>query len=337
MPVRALGYVGVSAKDLGDWRTYGTRHLGLQVVDRAKGSVAFRMDDRSQRIVVEADGSHDPDRGVKFFGWEVADAAALDQIAAKIESAGVRVERGSRALAEERRVGDLIVLADPLGSRVEVFHGAEIAAEPFQPGRNVSGFRTGPLGVGHIVMTGERIDAAVAFYRDVLGFGFSDYYDKPFRARFFHVNPRHHSLAFIETGRTTVHHLMMELMSLDDVGQGLDLAIAEEGRLAVTLGRHAGDYMTSFYTHTPSGFMVEYGWGGKAIDPATWVATERTIGPSLWGHERSWLPPEKRAEALALRLRNAEAGERRPVQVMEGNYELSAGVCPWWDALRGRR
>jgi 2,3-dihydroxybiphenyl 1,2-dioxygenase len=339
MRPRALGYVGFRASDLAEWRAYGTRHLGFQVVDRSGGTVAFRMDDRKQRVVVEADGGHGSNGGIKFLGWEVADARALDEIAADIEGAGVRVERGARALADERRVADLIVLADPLGLRVEIFHGPEVASEPFRPGRNISGFRIGPLGLGHVVMTAERIDAAVGFYRGVLGFGLSDYYERPFPARFLHVNQRHHSLAFIQSGqsgKTAIHHLNVELMSLDDVGQGLDLALAEEGRLAVSLGRHAGDYMTSFYTHTPSGFMVEYGWGGKAIDPATWVATERTIGPSLWGHERSWLPPEKRAEALALRLRNAEQGERRPVQVMEGNYELTTGVCPWWDAVVGR-
>jgi 2,3-dihydroxybiphenyl 1,2-dioxygenase len=332
MRPQALGYVGFRATDLGEWRAYGTRHLGLQVIDRSTGTVAFRMDDRKQRVVVEADGG----KGVKFLGWEVEDAVALDQIAARIEGAGVRVERGARALAEERRVDDLIVLADPLGTRLELFHGGEVASDPFKPGRNISGFRTGPLGLGHVVMTAERIDEAVEFYRRVLGFGLSDFYDRPFPARFLHVNGRHHSLAFIQSaqsGKAAIHHLNVELMSLDDVGQGLDLALAEVGRLAVSLGRHAGDYMTSFYTHTPSGFMVEYGWGGKAIDPATWVATERTIGPSLWGHERSWLPPEKRAEALALRLRNAEKGERRPVQVMEGNFELTPGVCPWWDGV----
>jgi 2,3-dihydroxybiphenyl 1,2-dioxygenase len=326
----ALGYVGVSARDLGDWRDYGARHLGFQVVDRAKGSVAFRMDDRTQRVIVDGDGG----QGVKFLGWEAADASALDAIAANAERAGVRVARGERALAGERHVSDLVVLGDPLGTRVEIFHGPEVASDPFKPGRNISGFRTGPLGLGHVVMTVERIDEVLTFYREVLGFSLSDYYDRPFPARFLHVNARHHSLAFVETGRTATHHMNVELYSFDDVGQGLDLALAEEGRLAVTLGRHAGDYMTSFYTHTPSGFMVEYGWGGKAIDPETWVATERTIGPSLWGHERSWLPPEKRAEALALRLRNAEAGERRPVQVMQGNYELVPGACPWWDEMR---
>jgi 2,3-dihydroxybiphenyl 1,2-dioxygenase len=334
MPPTALGYVGFRAGDLSEWRDYGTRHLGFQIVDSSGGIVAFRMDDRKQRVVVEADGG----KGVKFLGWEVADASALDAVAARIEAAGAPVERGSRALADERRVADLIVLADPLGTRLEIFHGGEVASDPFRPGRSISGFRTGPLGLGHVVMTAERIDEAVEFYRRMLGFGLSDYYDRPFPARFLHVNARHHSLAFIQSGqhsgKTAIHHLNVELMSFDDVGQGLDLALAEEGRLAVTLGRHAGDYMTSFYTHTPSGFMVEYGWGGKAIDPETWLATERTIGPSLWGHERSWLPPEKRAEALALRLRNAEEGERRPVQVMEGNYELTPGVCPWWDSVR---
>jgi 2,3-dihydroxybiphenyl 1,2-dioxygenase len=337
MRPRALGYVGFRAGDLAEWRAYATRHLGFQLVDRSRGSVAFRMDDRKQRVVVEADGG----QGVKFLGWEVADGTALDAIAARIEEAGARVERGSRALAEERRVADLAVLADPLGTRLELFHGGEVASDPLKPGRNISGFRTGPLGIGHVVMTAERIDEAVAFYRRVLGFGLSDYYDRPFPARFLHVNARHHSLAFIQSpppsAKTAIHHLNVELLSFDDVGQGLDLALAEEGRLAVSLGRHAGDYMTSFYSRTPSGFMVEYGWGGKAIDPETWVASERTIGPSLWGHERSWLPPEKRAEALALRLKNAEQGERRPVQVMEGNYELTAGVCPWWDSLKGSR
>src|SRR5439155_733271 len=79
------------------------------------------------------------------------------------------------ALADERRVKDLIVLADPLGNRLEIFHGAETTSEPFKPGRSISGFRTGPLGMGHAVLHVKRIDDAVPFYRDVLGFRLSDY------------------------------------------------------------------------------------------------------------------------------------------------------------------
>ncbi len=223
---------------------------------------------------------------------------------------------------------------DPVGNRLEVFHGGETSAEPFRPGRSISGFRTGPLGMGHAVLTCERIEDVIPFYQDVLGFRLSDYLTKPFKAYFFHVNPRHHSLAFIETGKNGIHHMMVELYYLDDVGQAYDLALGKPDMIGTTLGRHVNDYMTSFYSWSPSNFLVEYGWGGRSIDPETWQPHERTEGPSLWGHDRSWLPPEGRAQARDLRISVAEAGGRVPVQVMEGNHQLAPGTCPWWDATR---
>ena len=80
--------------------------------------------------------------------------------------------------------------------------------------------------------------------------------------------------------------MMLELFSLDDVGQGYDLVQNDPDKIAVTMGRHSGDYVTSFYTWNPSGFMVEYGWGGQVIDDSTWKPFERKHGPSLWGHDR---------------------------------------------------
>ena len=125
----------------------------------------------------------------------------------------------------------------------------------------------------------------------MLGFRLSDYITKPFRAYFFHVNPRHHSLALIETGKNGMHHLMVELFSLDDVGQAYDIALSEEDRVSVTLGRHTNDFMTSFYCKSPSSFMIECGWGGRELDRAKLDSRSRCIdGPSLWGHERVWLP-----------------------------------------------
>ncbi|MFL6934240.1 MAG: VOC family protein [Xanthobacteraceae bacterium] len=332
MTVQALGYVGIRAKRLDDWAAYGTRLLGLQRIDKSRSTLAFRMDDRKQRIIVDADGGD----GIGFFGWEVADAAALDALAARLEQNGITLARGSAALADERRVKDLIVFNDPVGNRLEAVYGSETTSDPFLPGRSISGFRTGPLGLGHVVLHVENVEAVLAFYRDILGFRLSDFYFHPFTAFFLHVNPRHHSLAFVQTGKNAVHHMMMELFSFDDVGQGYDLATAEEGRLATTLGRHTSDFLTSFYTWTPSDFMVEYGWGGRSIDPVAWQAFERKEGPSMWGHERTWLAPEQRPDARKLRLKLAEEGYRRPVQVMDGNYQLAPGTCPWWDSIKAQ-
>src|ERR1700709_1681523 len=262
MTLQALGYVGFGSSALDDWRQFGTGLVGLQAVERSPSLLAFRMDDRKQRIVIDRSLGE----GERFFGWEVADAAALDALAARPETAAGERAPAPGTLADNRRVKRLISFRDPAGNRLEAFYGAEIDDRPFLPGRSISGFRTGPLGLGHAVLTVENIDAVMPFYVDVLGFGLSDYMQKPFRAYFFHINARHHSLALIETGRNGMHHLMVELFSLDDVGQCYDIALSQQDRVNVTLGRHTNDFMTSFYAKTPSSFMVECGWGGREID-----------------------------------------------------------------------
>src|SRR5262245_63752592 len=333
MALDSLGYFGVRTRNLDDWSSFGERFLGLQLVDRSRRSLTFRMDDRRQRIVVHQDDVEGGERAA-FMGWEVASGRALDDLAASLEAKGVRVQRAPRVTAEERRVAELVSFEDPIGNRLEVFHGSELASDPFKPGRAISGFRTGPLGMGHVVLNVARIDDVLPFYRDTLGFHLSDYTLRPFKAYFLHLNPRHHSFAMVETGKNTIDHLRLELYMLDDVGQADDVAQGEEGRIATTLGRHSNDFMTSFYANSPSGFFVEYGWGGRSIEPQNWHPVEMTCGPSLWGNDRTWLTPEGRAQARALRLRAAEEGMREPVQVIEGNYTLAPGTCIWWDAAR---
>jgi 2,3-dihydroxybiphenyl 1,2-dioxygenase len=329
MALQGLGYAGFGSDALDDWRQFGTGLLGLQAVERGNSLLAFRMDDRKQRIVIDRLLAN----GTRFFGWEVADAAALEALAAKLEATDVAVTSEPQALADARRVRRLISFSDPAGNRLEAFYGAEIDSTPFKPGRNISGFRTGPLGLGHAVLTVEKIEPVMAFYVNVLGFGLSDYITKPFKAYFFHVNARHHSLALIETGKSGMHHLMVELFSLDDVGQAYDIAQLEE-RVGVTLGRHTNDFMTSFYCQSPSSFMIECGWGGREIDTKNWQPVEMFDGPSLWGHDRVWLSADDRKVASEMRLNAAREGKRAPVQVMEGNFKLMAGTCPWWDGVR---
>jgi 2,3-dihydroxybiphenyl 1,2-dioxygenase len=329
MAVQALGYIGIGAADLDQWSEFATRQLGLQQVDGGASRRAFRMDDRRQRIIADAKQS-DAER---YFGWEVADATALDALAATLEAAGVAVRHEPAALADQRFVRDLISFKDPDGNRLEAFHSPMLADEPFKPGWNISGFRTGTLGLGHAVLMVADFDVALAFYQGLLGFRISDFIRNPVKAAFLHINARHHSIALFEhPQRIGMHHVMMELYSLDDVGQGYDRALGVSDRVAVTLGRHHNDYMTSFYMRTPSNFLVEYGWGAREVDVASWQPQEMDTLASFWGHDglmRSvagngpppdYLPPPP------------PEGRRAPLQVMEGNYTKLRGVCPWWDA-----
>ena len=56
MDVTAFGYVGIRTKALEDWAGFGTGLLGMQLTDKSRKSLALRMDDRKQRVVVTEDG-----------------------------------------------------------------------------------------------------------------------------------------------------------------------------------------------------------------------------------------------------------------------------------------
>ena len=73
------------------------------------------------------------------------------------------------------------------------------------------------------------------------------------------------------------------------------------------------------------------------IDDSTWQPFERKLGPSLWGHDRKWMTPEKREESRQLCIESAKAGLRQPVQVIEGNFNQMQGVCPWLDSMRAQQ
>src|ERR1700737_4464291 len=96
MPLQALGYAGFGSSSLDDWRQFGTGLVGLQAVERSPSLLAFRMDDRMQRIVIDRSL---PD-GARFFGWEVADAAALEALAARLGGSGVDVAAEPKTRAD---------------------------------------------------------------------------------------------------------------------------------------------------------------------------------------------------------------------------------------------
>ncbi|QOL80967.1 VOC family protein [Pseudooceanicola spongiae] len=321
MALKSLGYIGIRSSRTEEWGGFATQLLGMQQVDRGAGSAAFRMDDRKQRLMVTDVGSE----GLDFMGWEVDSPAELDRLATRLENAGVAVRLESAALADQRLVGSLISFSDPDGNHIEVFCAPHIATDPFVPARPISGFKTGTLGMGHAVLHVTDAQALLPFYRDLLGFSVTDYGMQPYQLYFFHLNGRHHSFAMVGSGRKGLHHFMVELQSLDDVGQGYDLAQAD-GNVAYTLGRHSNDHMMSFYATSPSGFFVEYGWGARVIDPDTWQPHETTDGPSYWGHDRLYLPEgdPARDSLREMRMDAARRGRRAGDPVPD---------CAWLDSV----
>ncbi len=295
MSIRSLGYLRLEATNVAAWREYGLKVLGMvEGAGSTDGALYLRMDEFPARLVI-VPGDHDR---LLQSGWEAANAAGLQAIRSALDVEGTPYKEATAQELADRRVDEMIVFDDPSGNTLEVFHGAALehrrVVSPY--GHT---FVTERQGLGHVVLTTRDDMESLHFYRDVLGFRLRDSMrlppqlvgreagDPPAWLRFFGVNPRHHSLAFMP-GETPsgIVHLMMEVENSDDVGLCLDRALRRKVPMSATLGRHVNDKMLSFYMKTPGGFDIEFGCEGLEVTDDDWVARESTA-ISLWGHDFS--------------------------------------------------
>jgi 2,3-dihydroxybiphenyl 1,2-dioxygenase len=279
--ITQLGYLAFEVSDLAAWEAFATGVLGLGVARRWDGGMSLRLDRHAERIYLSSGPADD----LVAIGWQAADEAAVDAVAARLAAAGYDVHEADPG---PRQVARLRALRDPFGIRTELYCGPRLAA-PFVSPIVGSGFVADDHGLGHLVVSAADEAATSAFYRDLLGFRLSDRITCEFHGHavdltFLHTNQRHHSLAFGGPQAKRLHHFLIEVGSLDDVGLAMDRALAAGVRVMQTLGRHPNDRMISFYALTPSGFQFEYGCGGRLIeDDAAWtpVVHDRI---SEWGH-----------------------------------------------------
>jgi 2,3-dihydroxybiphenyl 1,2-dioxygenase len=297
-PIEALGYVGFQVSDIDAWRRFAVDILGLQPAARPDGSIDLRMDAYATRIRLIPG----PQDDIAYAGWEVRDAAALDLVVDRLAAAGVTALRASRAEAADRFVQDMVRFTDPEGLPCEAFYGPlQRTNQPFLSPLGVR-FKTGRQGIGHIVLIAKDAKAQEAWWCDVMGFRLSDYIHtevvkgRPVSFTFMRCNDRHHSLALAQIPiPKKLQHFMIEVESIDDVGRALYRCQDAGVHISLTLGRHSNDEMLSFYPLTPSGFDIEYGWGGLAVDDETWHVLTHDKN-SAWGH-RFQRPPRPQPKA----------------------------------------
>lgn len=296
MNIRSLGYVVIESTEPAAWLEFGTDVIGMMAAPNMPddGSVYLKMDARPFRFaVVPAERN-----GLKLCGWELHSAGDFDAACAELDAAGVSYSAGTPEECRSRRVTRLVRLQDPAGNSLELYHGAELDYGKFVSPAGVSGFETGfngDMGFGHAVLPAPNLAETHAFYRDLLGFGDTDYMHFHFSddpadpgqgLNFMHVqNPRHHSLALYQADMPSgCVHLMVEVLSIDEVGYCMDRVLARNIPITSTLGRHTNDRMLSFYMATPGGFALEFGCDGLKMDWENYTPTVSAL-PSLWGHE----------------------------------------------------
>lgn len=292
--ISSLGYVVLNVSDLKAWEHFATNILGLMVGKRGDRFLGLRMDEYSQRILLQQGDADD----ITVAGWQFDTAKDLNDFVTKLKLDGVEVHQGSADEASVRCVERLFSCDDPIGFKHEFFYGPTHApiSQPFRSAvMQGSGFVTGRQGLGHILPFSSNYEKTVSFYTDVLGFKISDYIRDSetlpgfaVDATFFHTSTgRHHSLATVAAPSVKcLNHVMIEVADLNDVGLAYDRCLKAGLPITMAIGHHPNDKVISFYVESPSGFSVEYGYGSIIIDDATWEVKNYSQ-MSDWGHLRA--------------------------------------------------
>lgn len=283
--VVSLGYTVVTATDLDAWRAFAVDLLGLQIAEDTPDRLLLRMDEKAYRVDIRRG---DVDR-VSTLGWEVAGQRELEELTSAVEAAGFAVKVCDEQAIAERMVSGLVTFDDPEGTTLELYYGQKTDKDRFVSPTGAR-FVTGKGGMGHAFQMVTDTAAYRRLYQDVLGFRLSDFIDfaPGLTGTFLHCNPRHHSFAHasIPGLAVGVNHLMFEVDDIDFVGRAWDKVLDGAAPIGSTFGKHSNDEMLSFYVISPSGFQVEYGFGGRNVDDATFRPSRYDV-PSYWGHRRS--------------------------------------------------
>jgi 2,3-dihydroxybiphenyl 1,2-dioxygenase len=285
-----VAYLGIQVEDPNAFGSFLTDVVGLVPGEpTADGAKTWRNDERVHRIIVDEGPAND----AVFVGLEAGSRDAFDRAVERARAAGATVTEGSAADTAARRVEQLVRVATPWGVPIELVSGLAAASTPFDSALVPGGFLTKDQGFGHVVFVTTDLDGCDRFAREALGFMQSDWMETelapglPLTVRFYHCNPRHHSLAFgaapFELPQK-MHHVMVETVSQDNVGTAFDRAWEAGLPIANALGKHDNDKMFSFYVVAPAGFQLEFGYGARSIEQP-WTDDRRYDRISEWGHQ----------------------------------------------------
>jgi len=285
-----IAYVGIAVPEPTALTPFFGEVIGLVPGEPADdGAITWRDDDRAHRVILQAG----PENDAVFVGFEAVDARAFDETITRLTAAGFDVTEGNEDECRARRVSRLTRTMAPWGVVVEIVEGLEPASVRFSSALVPGGFLTEGVGFGHVVFATTDFDETNRFLVDGLGLAQSDWLEMEIvegirlEVHFFHCNERHHTIAIAKAPfemPQSLHHVMFETNSRDDVGAAFDRAWASDLAIPNGLGRHDNDGMFSFYVRSPAGFQVEVGYGARLVTD-NWDDNRRYDRISAWGHQ----------------------------------------------------
>lgn len=259
---------------------YYTTTMGYRITEEKDG-ITYLSNGVDHHNVVITPSNH---KGIRSYGYQLDGKLSLEEVQDQLHSLGI----DSRLIVDGKpAISRFLELHDPAGNIVELF------TEMDQP---VVGFGTTgilPLKLGHIAFYAKNFVETVAFYRDVLGFTFTDKIGEVF-CNFLTCNYEHHVLNIVASDETRLHHIAYQLRDAGHQYASSDI-LARQG-LSVLWGpsRHTAGHNIATYHHDSDGNVIElytemdvYIPELDIFEPRPWHQ-ELPLKPRQWEDLSSW-------------------------------------------------
>ncbi|MPY99408.1 MAG: extradiol ring-cleavage dioxygenase [Actinophytocola sp.] len=242
---KTLRSVELRTTELANSVDFYTEVWGLRTVEREVDAAWMRGTGDNHHVLSLSEANAN---GLGCISFGVATPEEVDEAARRLESRAIPVLEGP-GLSERPGGGYVVRFCDPEGRVIEL--AAEMLAVP-----PLSRDEAVPIGVTHIVLNTADVDAAVAFYTDVLGMRISDWSEH--QMVFLRCNSYHHCVAFNSDEWASVNHVAYEMPSVDHFMRGLG-RLRHHGMLPMWgPGRHGPGNNTFSYFTDPARLVCEY-------------------------------------------------------------------------------
>ena len=266
--ISALRSVALTVPDLAAAEIFYTETWGLVVAEKSHGVAYFRGSGHDHHVLALHEAAGTPQ--LRLVTLRARSAKSLEHIAQAAIAAGGVVERTGAAF--DPAGGQVVVIRDPDGRRIEIVHGDA------QRANDVPVPQDRPIRLAHAVLNSHAVEKTREFFEQALGFVLAD------RTRimaFMNCDNDHHSIALGDTDNDALNHVAFLMPTLEAVMRG-------GGRLKDKglppqwgPGRHGpGDNAFNYFVD-PFGIVIEYTAEVEQID-----ATYRVGRPEDW----TWPP-----------------------------------------------
>jgi catechol 2,3-dioxygenase-like lactoylglutathione lyase family enzyme len=264
-PITHLRHVDIAVPDYEKQVAFYSEKWGLAEVGRETGVTYFAAAGSPEQYIVRVRRA--PEKRLDLVAFGAADRQAVDDLAARLASDGVRLVR---------EPGDLQTPGGGYGFRFFDLEGrtAEVSAEvEDRVHRKVEERESIPVRLSHVVLNSPEPEKMRAWYEQHLGFRLSDTLVHPRLGGlmwFLRCSPQHHSMAIARCPHPALNHVSFEMRGLDEYMRGTGRLMRAEVPKIWGPGRHLAGDNTFTYFHDPNGNTMEYSTELSVLDEDTW-------------------------------------------------------------------